>query len=507
VGDQLGLAGVHAGRVVIDRPAWARAEGIPRADLEKLLGYRDQRAAYELQRFRRNPYNFQKYPAAEFDARVEALKAQVDCNLLQEVGGMLRFPAGLAVRVANALGVRCNDFVAARLVDEDGPPPFEWHRDPDKTLRPYQRETVELLKRHRHAAAALSVGMGKTLVALHLVRELGERAIVMSPSSSIVEQTYDEFVSVLGRRRVGQYGAGRKDTKEDVLICTTQALLRVTGSPAERSFRSRRVIVGDEAHGLAADAFSKICLDLLADAPYRLFLSGTLARHDGLQPLLDGVVGPTVKTMTLRDGVAGGFLVAPSFRMVGFRNGRDCTTGDPGKATQEALYRSPAANALAGALANQMVDAGRPVLVFVDELDQFARLLPYLRHEARFAHGGADKKRLVDKVPAAHHAAEALDLVRRFNNKEFPVLVGTSCLRTGVDIRATGAALWLAGGKSINDLGQGVGRLVRLFDGKTDAVWLDLDPLDGGIAHRHAEAREKAYGDIYPDVQRLVLGE
>lgn len=479
--------------VLAGEPAWARYEGAQEAELDKLCRYRDERAAYALKRWQHNAW---KLPDEERQAQEAALKAAVKRTVRREDGAI---PAGLVNRFGVALGEPVQT-----EVEYPSAWAYPWFREPDKVLRDYQEAAVTRLLDGRHVSVALCPGAGKTLVALHCVQRLGLSAVVCSPFEAIVRQTYREFRETLGPRLVGMYGGGRKDVRHPVLIATTQAILAAKGG-ARAAFEKRDVLIGDECHTLAADRLSQLCYGVLARAPYRLFMSGTVLRTDGLQLLLDGIVGPVVAELDTIRAQEIGVLTPTAVRILEIFNPMPLDTADPQKATQEGLFRSKRVNAVVGELVGKMVDAGRPTLVMVDELDQFMRLLPNLRHEVRFAHAAAPPALKKAGVPERFWKCEPMDLVDQFNAGKFPVLVGTSCVGTGVDVRACGAGVYLRGGRSEIDVRQTAGRFMRRHPGKSDVVVFDVDVMNAAVPHRHAVDREEIWRRVTRDVRRVRL--
>jgi superfamily II DNA or RNA helicase len=489
--------------IVLEDPTWARAYGYEgrEAELRRHLSYRDMRADYEYRRLSKGgrQYIF-RHGEDAYRARLLELKEATRGCLLREEGGRLLVPSGVAADLARRMDDAFEDRVAA-----PDPRTIAWRTPLDRTPRPYQEEAARLLLAARHGGVELGVGLGKTLVSMMLVRELGLRAVVASPFSTIVRQTHREFERFLGKSRVGQYGDGKKEVGKLVTVATAQSLARVEpGSEADRHFRGAQVLVFDESHMCAADVLSRTCQDLMAAAPYRFFLSGTQMRTDGLQKLLDGITGPILMRMSVEDGVRQGYLARPAFRMVEVEGGVRCSLQDPQRATREVLYRNPRVIAAAARTVNSMARSGRQVLVLVDELDQYASLVPHLAVPARFAHGSSGEA-MRKRVPQSEWRSDVLELVDQFNDGRFPVLVGTSCVGTGVDVRAASAGVYLMGGRSEIGVRQGVGRLVRLHPGKSDSVWVDFDVVDNEITHRHAEAREAICRDIFPDFERMRL--
>ena len=178
---------------------------------------------------------------------------------------------------------------------------------------------------------------------------------------------------------------------------------------------------------------------------------------------------------------------------------------DPNAMTRAHLYYNDAVVRMAASVANQMVsEYNRPVVILVEELEQFTKLLPYLKHKVGFAHAPCSKDN-ADKVPEQYRKSDPAALVDAFNTGEFPILIGTSCISTGTDILGVKALIYLQGGRSEIQVKQGVGRATRLCYGKTDCDIVDFDIEDCETVHRHAVARRGIYNEIYPGIQEISV--
>jgi superfamily II DNA or RNA helicase len=210
--------------------------------------------------------------------------------------------------------------------------------------------------------------------------------------------------------------------------------------------------------------------------------------------------------MTVREGVDQGFLTKPTFRMLRMKSGQpNLASDDPNDLTRHHLFYNPKVNAFAADVANKSVGLQhRPTLILIDEIEQFTKLLPFLRYEARFAHGPLSAEQKA-KVPSQYHDSEPKKLVEAFNRLEYPILVGTSCIATGTDIQAVQTCIYLRGGKSEVEVRQGVGRTTRLFPNKKDCVFLDFCIDDVETLARHAMARKEIYQDLYPSYEELKI--
>lgn len=203
-----------------------------------------------------------------------------------------------------------------------------------------------------------------------------------------------------------------------------------------------------------------------------------------------------------------GHLARPRFTMVSVNSSSAVDSRDANEMTRAHLFYNPRVNQVAADFANRMVDLlKRPTVILVDEVEQFAHLQPYLKHAYGFAHGPLGENKA--KVPKEYWESDVDQLVADFNAGKLPILIGTSCIATGTDLRVTEAVIYLMGGKSEIQAKQGVGRGTRGGTAgsvrnpwtntvKTDCVVLDFDVRNVETTHRHANERR--------DIYRSVLG-
>lgn len=476
-----------------------------RGDLEKHLAYRDKKVEWALKKHKAGAVWFvRKYGKDAFDAKLQELKKAQDCSALFEDDRGLWTYSGLRPSIAEEF-----DDKVTREYDLPGAKLIPWAHVPKNKPRYYQDEAVEKLLEAANfgpAGVEMGTGLGKSFIIMMLLKRLALPSVVMAPSVSIAGQIYRDLVDHFGPSKVGFFGDGKKQFNRLFTVATGQSLTKLEpGDPAWEALSKAQVFVADESHTCPAQTLSRVCFGLCANAPYRFFFSGTQMRGDGLDLLLEGITGPIVYSMTVQEGVDQGFLSKPLFRMCWATSNVKSDSSDPNDLTRDHVYYNPELNRKAAELANKAVSVmGRPTLILVEELEQISQLLPHLRYEVRFAHGGATKANKA-KIPSQFHDCDTTKLVEGFNAREFPILVGTSCIATGTDLRATGAMLYLRGGKSETEVKQGVGRCTRLFPGKEDCIVIDFGVENVDTLARHAAARKEIYRDIYPGCKDIRI--
>jgi superfamily II DNA or RNA helicase len=478
------------------------------ATLEKALSYTDKKVEFELSRIQKSAHFWrQKLGEEEFKRRVDALKAERKKSLLfRDEEGLFTY-SGLGSRIA----VAGSDVIERRynLPDFDIMP---WANKPKYKDRPYQVEAHDKLieaVQHGPCGVELATGAGKSTIIRNVLKTIALEAVVMAPSKSIAGQLYDDLCHHFGKRYVGMVGDGKKDFKKHIVVAIDDSLSLVEpGTEIWNALSSKPVFIADESHLCPAQSLAKVCFGLMKNAPYRMFFSATQMRNDGLDLVLDGITGNIVIHKNVRELVDEGYLAKPIFKIVKCQSNSSYDSKDAVLMTRKHLFYNRIVTEIAADLANKFVShMKRPTIILVEEVEQFGRLLPHLKHEARFAHGPLTKENK-ESVPEAYHKDKPKDLVQLFNEGKLPILVGTSCIATGTDIQVAEAEIYLMGGKSEIKVKQGLGRETRGgFKGsvvnpwtgkqKLDSIHVDFEVSNIDILTRHADERASIYADVY----------
>lgn len=490
--------------ITYESPSIIRLHGYEakRKELASILTYRNKAVDFELSKFKKSAWFLEKYGQEAYDEKLAELKAeQYKCLLFEDDNGMYTY-SGLAERISNHFNDRVENSVVyppAKLMP--------WANKPTKQDRDYQSQAHTLLTEEKHAAVEIGTGLGKSFIILKLVKFHGLKTVIMAPSTNIARQLYEELKHAFGSRYVGLVGDGKKEFKKQFVVGIAASLAKCEkGSDTWQHLSQAQVFIADESHMCPASTLANVCFGLVANAPYRYFFSGTQVRNDGATLLLEAITGKIVFRMTVKEGVDQGYLARPIFRMIKVGSLSNYYDPDSNKMTRKHLFYNARVNHIAADIANKSVDLLKhPVLILVDEVEQLSHLLPHLRFEVGFAHGGLTKDNM-GKVPEAYHKSDPEQLVKDFNDGKLPILIGTSCIATGTDIRPVKTMIYLRGGTSEIEVKQGVGRCTRRPEGKTFCNVIDFDVEDVDVCHRHAEARKALYNEIYGPVEEITYG-
>lgn len=411
------------------------------------------------------------------------------------------FPAGLWPRIRAILDAQKTEYA----LEEEAPPPPTGRIEcaPARSeLRPYQQEALRGALDARRGILQLATGGGKTLLAAHLIREFGLPAFFFVHTRELLHQTVRVFSEELGIE-TGVLGDGIAEIRE-VTVATLQTAARVFdlavprrgGEEDEEGERERPTRLGerkaeiaeaienagvvffDECHHVPAETAYKIAFHT-PRAQVRLGLSATPWRDDHHDLLLEAALGPKICTVTCTDLIEQEHLVRPRISMELISPPRIPRRGLAyADVYRAAIVESQSRNRAIAARAREWAAERKSVLILVVQIEHGRRLLELLP-EARFSHGtlAMDERR---------------QILKDLEQKLPPILIATTLADEGLDIPSLDAVILAGGGKSATKAYQRIGRALRPWPGKSEALVLDFfDPVQ--YLDEHSLARLALY--------------
>ena len=173
--------------------------------------------------------------------------------------------------------------------------------------RDYQIEAV------RHAAARsrsllLSpTASGKSLIIYLLTRLYEEKTLIIVPTTSLVYQMRDDFVSYgYDIDNVHCIMSGKdKISDKPVVISTWQSIFK----ESKDFYFPYKVIIGDEAHLFKAKSLTSI-MEKTVGVPYRFGFTGTLDGSNTNKLVLEGLFGAVKKVTTTKELMDSNYLAS-----------------------------------------------------------------------------------------------------------------------------------------------------------------------------------------------------
>jgi superfamily II DNA or RNA helicase len=155
------------------------------------------------------------------------------------------------------------------------------HRSP----RPYQSEALDAWKRHgARGVVVLPTGAGKTQLAMMAIDDRRRSTLVVAPTLDLVRQWYD-IVKATFAVPIGIVGGGEHDVRPLTVTTYDSAYLHMEHLGARFG-----LVVFDECHHLPSPTYALAAR--LSLAPFRLGLTATPERADGLDGGLTQLIGP-----------------------------------------------------------------------------------------------------------------------------------------------------------------------------------------------------------------------
>jgi superfamily II DNA or RNA helicase len=155
-------------------------------------------------------------------------------------------------------------------------------------LREHQVVAVEKGIEARNGVLSLDVGLGKTVCALALAARFKRRTLIIVHKGFLADQWIERIKQFCPGSTIGRIQQDEFSIGNDFVIAMIQTLC--TREFSRGSFKSFGTLIVDEAHHIAAQAFSQSMF--LMTPMYTIGLTATPERKDGLTRLLYWFMGP-----------------------------------------------------------------------------------------------------------------------------------------------------------------------------------------------------------------------
>jgi superfamily II DNA or RNA helicase len=392
--------------------------------------------------------------------------------LLERTGEAIEIPRGAVNLLREVTG---GDVRFENALVRFEPSPFEFRF----TLRDYQGGAVDVLADRVQGCAVLPCGSGKTVIGAGLISRIGQPSLVLVHSLDLVEQWRGTIRDALGLE-AAVIGAGQNETGP-VTVGMVQTLEKWEPSALFELGKDFGAVIVDECHHIPASTFRGILGAM--SAQWRIGLTATPKRADGLTPLLNLCIGPTVHTVSHEQLVKAGHLVVPRVEFV--QTG--CTAPEAknhGEMVGE-LVQDADRNRIIRDLAAKEAREGRTVLVLSGRVQHCLDLAAELRAV------GIGAEALTGQTGKEDRQA-TLD---RFRAGELPVVCATQLADEGLDVPRLDRIILATPSRAEGRTVQRIGRAMRPHKDKEPPVLYDL--VDSSpIARSQQYARRRAYRQV-----------
>jgi superfamily II DNA or RNA helicase len=358
------------------------------------------------------------------------------------------------------------------------------HRSP----RPFQSEALEAWRRAGgRGVVVLPTGAGKTQLAMMAIDDRRRSTLVIAPTLDLVRQWYDILRATFGVP-IGVVGGGEHDVRPLTVTTYDSAYLHMEHLGARFG-----LVVFDECHHLPSPTYALAAR--LALAPFRLGLTATPERADGLDAALTSLVGPTVYRRDIGE-LAGEYLAEYEIERVEVElSPEEREEHDAERAIYRAflgkhaiVMSSPRGFGEFIMRASRNAEGRRAMRAYrrqrelafaaTAKLAYLEHLLSIHRHDRAlvFTQDNATAHLVARTflVPVITHQTKVTErsaILSAFAAGTYGAIVTSKVLNEGVDVPDANVAVVLSGSGSVREHVQRLGRILRQREGKRAVLY------------------------------------
>jgi len=433
-----------------------------------ILSFVDKSKQYQLRRMEKNPWQ-------KNSPHYHKIKAESTGCLVVKQDNKIIIPSGFAYTLNNDMDI---EDLRSSTGDKIALP---WKKKPFD-LRPYQQEAVELMDSEYRGLINMATGLGKTLTAIHAIRKIKRKTLIVCPGKSIADQFYLQLCEAFGSHRIGYMGGGKKQLKD----ITVGIVGTINNNIDTVSKHGLGLVIFDETHHISADTFFSIA-ENLGDIGKMFGLTATDFRSDGKDVMITAGVGPVVIKKDVVWGVQNGWLAEPHFFIRNIYSGQREFPGDKLKNYKSHILNCEVTKKQIENDCRNFINMGKSVLCLVSEVAHGEELSQALG--VPFA-TGKDKK-----------SASYID---ELNSGKTLGLIGTdSFIGEGTDTKQVDVLILANFVASKGPVIQCLGRGLRKTNTKSKVIILDYKIANSKMLARHCDNRVKIYKTINSNITMI----
>lgn len=357
--------------------------------------------------------------------------------------------------------------------------------------RYYQEDMVRLALGHHRGVFESAVGTGKSLIMQMITHSLKVPTLIIVPSKDLGVQTLDSFTNHFGKDNVELLSSTTKRVPtKAVRICTIQTLNSLEKKGLLHSFiQDIGLICIDEVHHAGAKSYT-LLLPYFDHIYYRFGFSGTFMRNDSRTLDMWGFLSTVLYRYGAAQATREGYLTPLKIvvhPIEGMRGANYHAEYTKNYCKNDYLLKE-----LETILSTYVYERDQ-VLILVGRKEKSGGIIHQFLSDLGYhtSYVSGDSKR--DDVCKA---------LEEFNSKKIQILIGSSIIGEGIDVRSTDHLIMAQGGKSEIAVTQATGRAVRLFPGKEIAFLHDFRFLGTRYLEKHLNNRLGIYkknfeGEVY----------
>lgn len=367
------------------------------------------------------------------------------------------------------------------------------------SLYPYQEKTVEEAIHAKNGIVVMPCGSGKTQCGLEIISRVGGRALWLTHTQDLLNQSKKRAESVLGTggNMYGTITAGKVNIGSNITFATVQTLSKLNLSEYIDTWD---IIIVDECQHCCGSPtrvtqFYKVLSGL--SARYKIGLTATPKRADGLQQSMYALLGPKIYEVSREDVAHTTCPVKVSVIPTGWTPDFDCVLMADGTIDYSKVISNMTTNAERYELiVNKLLELDGPTMVLgnrVEYLNHMCISMKDYGSKCVCLSGQGQSKRVKEERKKA---------LEQLNNGEIDMVFATYQLaKEGLDVPNLRYVVFATPEQDETTVVQSVGRVGRKAEGKDYGTVIDF--VDNfGMYHGWLKKRLRYYKRINAEVEQ-----
>ena len=354
-----------------------------------------------------------------------------------------------------------SDFKPQESIDYGSPIP----------LYPYQEQAVQAVKSAYYGILQSKAGSGKTQMGIALIKEFGKRALWLTHTSDLLSQSKERAERYMDSSLIGKITEGKVTIGKGVTFATIQTMCKLDLSQYKDMWD---VVIVDECHRVAGtptqmSMFAKVLNSLSARHKYGL--SATVHRADGMIQATFALLGDVVYVVP--DEAIADKVMRVGIKSIGtgVKISRECLNTD-GTLNYTRLINYLCENwDRNSVICNEIVmESDKSCLILSDRLEHLEFLMAILPERMQ-PYAVMISGKMTSKKGKAEREQALEDM--RTGKKKY-LFATYSLAREGLDIPRLERLFMASPIKDKAWVIQSIGRIARVFDGKSNPVVYDF---------------------------------
>lgn len=351
------------------------------------------------------------------------------------------------------------------------PEPVEIAYGGEVPLYSYQDDAVNVVKEYRYGILQSPAGSGKTQMGIALVMRYGRRALWLTHTADLLNQSKARAERYMDNRLIGTITEGKVNIGQGITFATIQTMCRLDLAQYKDLWD---VIIVDECHRVAGTPtamtqFFKVLNSLSARHKYGL--SATVHRADGMIPATYALLGRVVHTVP--DAAVKDKIMQVGIKPLGtgVKLSRECLNTD-GTINYTKLISYLCENKERTHYIGSWIvaEADHPCLILSDRLNHLEALMNTLPHSMREMSVMISGKMTTKKGKAERE--QAIEDMR--TGKKKYLFATYSLAKEGLDIPCLERLFLTTPQKDYAVITQSIGRIARTHEGKKPPIAYDF---------------------------------